>query len=138
MSHTNRSTEVSAADSSENYDSPAHEGLVGNINKWPKDHCFDILPNNMAGFCHCYQNLSKVKLKSFTLMTLSKEFSRQPCIECFKWLLVLVLMQIYSDSVKGAEENKSVEFERYTRNGFVGAKSSAQGDKKFKEQPRGK
>ena len=51
----------------------------------------------MTGF-YPYKNLPEGKLKSFRLMTLAEETSRQPDIESFKWLLVIALMQIYKVS----------------------------------------
>ena len=74
MSHANRNTEVSADNTSTNYDSPDHELLQGkNISKWPKGHCCDILPKIWLGFVIVIKNMPEGKLKSFRLMTLAEE-----------------------------------------------------------------
>jgi hypothetical protein len=51
-----------------------------NISNWPRDNFYDILVKNVAAFCPCPKNLPEAKLKSFGLVTLEKENSRQPSI----------------------------------------------------------
>jgi hypothetical protein len=50
----------------------------------------------------CFLSLSEqseTKLKSFGLMALTVEISRQPSVDCVAWSLVATLMQIYNETV---------------------------------------
>jgi hypothetical protein len=41
--------------------------------------CFcDILVKNVDSFCHCLKSLPEAKVKSFKLITLTKEVSKKP------------------------------------------------------------
>ena len=51
----------------------------------------------MAGFCPCPKYLPEVKLKSFGLMALAEEVSRQISIDSVTWLLEISLTQIYNE-----------------------------------------
>lgn len=51
-----------------------------NFSMRPIDCSCDILVKNVAAFCPCPKNLPEAKLKSFGLVTLEKENSRQPSI----------------------------------------------------------
>lgn len=46
------------------------------------DHFYDILAKNMTAFCPCPKNLPEAKLKSFVLMALAENISRQPHTDC--------------------------------------------------------
>lgn len=49
------------------------------------------------------------KLKSFKLMALAEEISRQPSIYCVLWLLVTSLMEIYNEKEQPIEEKKNAK-----------------------------
>ena len=82
------------------------------------------------------KNLPEAKLKSYGLTALTEEISRPSSIDCVCLVMVAMLMWI-CDGEEQAEQGKlkNVQFEekRSTRK-CNGAKSSAQGDKKFKEK----
>jgi hypothetical protein len=100
-----------------------------NIRKQIRDYC-NILAKQMDTFCLSPKNLPKIKLKSFGLISLAEEISRQPCIDCGRWLLVITFMQIYNLQA-GQREIQTVQFveERNTRK-CSGTKSRTQEDKK--------
>ena len=51
--------------------------------------------------------LLKVQQKSFRLMVLAEEISRQPSIiDCVMWSLVAILMQIYNKKNQAVQEKK--------------------------------
>lgn len=50
------------------------------------------------------KNLSKVKLKSFGLMALPENISRQLRIEWIMWLLLIALMQVINERSKWSKE----------------------------------
>ena len=45
-------------------------------------------------FCLYPETVPEVKLKSFRVMALAEEISRQPSIDCVAWLLVVIFMLI--------------------------------------------
>ena len=68
--------------------SPAQEASEGK--NWPRDHFYNILTKNVVASCPCPKTyLPEAKLKSFGLMVLVEEISRQPGIDCVVWLLVI-------------------------------------------------
>ena len=80
-----------------NYSSLAQEVSAGkNIRRWPRNHSFDTLAKNVAAFYTCPKQLPGVKLKSFELMTLPKEISRQSSTDCVMWYLVINALQIHN------------------------------------------
>ena len=56
-------------------------------------------------FCLYPETVPEVKLKSFRVMALAEEISRQPSIDCVVWLLVASLMQIYNEKKHGKIQN---------------------------------
>lgn len=76
-----------------------------NINIWRNNHSCDILVKNVAAFCPCLKGLPKAKVKSFELIPLAEEISKQPSIDSAVWLLVLTLMKIYNEKEQ-AEQGK--------------------------------
>ena len=65
-----------------------------NLNMLPRDHSCDILVKKVAAFCPCPKSLPEAKVKSFGLILLAEEISKQPSIDSVMWLLVLTLMKI--------------------------------------------
>lgn len=57
--------------------------------------CCDVLTNNVMAFCPCSKCLLETKLKSFKLIALAEEISKQPSIGYAIWLLEFTLMKIY-------------------------------------------
>ena len=55
----------------------------------PRDCSRDILVKNMAAFCPFLKSLPEAKVKSFGLISLSEEISKQPIRDCVMWLLVI-------------------------------------------------
>ena len=60
----------------------------------PRDHSCDILVKKVAAFCPCTKILPEAKVKSFGLIPLAEEISKQPSLDSAVWLLVLTLMKI--------------------------------------------
>jgi hypothetical protein len=56
-------------------------------------------------FCSCPKNLPEAKLKSFRLIVLAKETSRQPNVDCVMWFLMVPLMLTYYEKEQ-AEQGK--------------------------------
>lgn len=87
--------------------------------------------------CVCFLPFSKKKKnlpkdKRFGLVALTKKTARQLSIDCVVCLLVVTLMQIYNEKEQaGQGEVQNVQFEK--KRECTGAKSSAPGDKMFKE-----
>ena len=46
----------------------------------PRDCSCDILVKKVAGFCPCLKSLAEAKMKSFGLVPLTEEISKQPSI----------------------------------------------------------
>ena len=44
---------------------------------WPIDHSFDVLVKNVPAFCLCVKSLLEAKVKSFRLISLAKEISKE-------------------------------------------------------------
>ena len=61
-----------------NCESPAQK-KVSEVKRL-RDHSCDVLAKNEASFCPCPKNLSEAKLKSFELMALAEETSRQSAL----------------------------------------------------------
>ena len=66
------------------------------------------LAKNVAAFCPCSKNLLEATLKSFGLMTLAEEISRESSTDSVIQLLVITLMQIYN-KMKEAEQKKNTK-----------------------------
>lgn len=65
-------------------------------------------------------------------MALAEGLSRWPRADCVVWLLLITLMQIYTENEQ-AGQRQNVEFEEKRSTWKSnGAKSSAPGDRKFK------
>ena len=80
MGHTSRIMENNA-EGNLSCGGPVQEVSEGkNISKWPRDHSCDNCGMNVAAFCPCPKNLSEANLKSFELMTLAGEISKQPSV----------------------------------------------------------
>jgi hypothetical protein len=58
------------------------------------------LATNVAVFCSCPKYLQEAKLKSFGLMVLAEEISKQPSIYCVPCLLVSTFMQNNNEKEK--------------------------------------
>ena len=93
----------------------------------PRNSSCDILVKKVASFCPCPKSLPEAKVKSFGLIPLAEEISKQPSIDSVMWLLVLTLIEIYKEKEQ-AEQGKIFEEKRSTRK-WNGAKSCVQGDK---------
>lgn len=70
-----------------------------------KNYSCYILVRKMAAICPCLKSLPDFKVKSFGLITLVEEISKQPSIDSVSWLQVLMLMKIYNKK-KQAEQGK--------------------------------
>ena len=64
---------------------------------WPRDLSCDNLVKDMTASCLCPKSLPEAKVKSFGLILLAEEISKQPSIDSFAWLLFLTLMNIYNE-----------------------------------------
>ena len=64
---------------------------------FPRDCSCDILVKKVAAFCSCPKSLFEAKMKSFGLILLAEEISKQCSIDSVMWLLVLTLMKIYNE-----------------------------------------
>ena len=83
MGHNIRNMECSGTESNEDHDSPAQDvSEKKRIRKFPRDCSCDILVKNVTTFCSCLKNLPEAKLKTFGLIALAEEISRQPNIDC--------------------------------------------------------
>lgn len=60
------------------------------------------LMKNMAVFCPCPENLLENNLKSNGLISLVQEISRLHNVESLAWLLLISLMQAYSEQKQAA------------------------------------
>ena len=79
-------------------ESPSQEILEGkNISKQPKCHFYDIRQRMWLLIVLVLKNLPEAKVRTFRLMGLAEEISRQPNIEYVMWLLVVTLLQIYNE-----------------------------------------
>ena len=58
-------------------------------------HSSDILVTNMTAFCLCPKSLPEAMVKSFGLISLAEESSKQPSTDLVVWLLVVTLMEIF-------------------------------------------
>lgn len=83
--------EDSGPESDVDYDGLVQEVSDRKISNFPRDHSCDILEKNIPAFCSL-KNLPKPQIKTFGLMALEREISRQPCIECIASLLLVILM----------------------------------------------
>lgn len=75
----------------------------------------------MAVLCPSLKNLLEADLKSFGLIKLAEEISKQPSIDFVTWLLVFTLMQIYNEKEQARTQNGQIEEKKGTRkrNGAV-------------------
>ena len=63
-------------------------------NAWPRDCFCGILVKNVAAFFPCLKNPPEAKVKkTFRLIALAKEISKQPDINSVVWLLKFTLMK---------------------------------------------
>ena len=85
-----------------------------------------FLAKDVVAFCPCPENkttttttkIPVATLKSFEIMELAEEISRQPSIDSVMWLLVVTLMQIYNDkeqAEQGKIQNVPIEKKRSNR-----------------------
>ena len=65
-----------------------------NFNRLTRDRPCDILVKKEAAFCPCLKSLPEAKMKSFGLIPLAEEISKQPSLDSAVWLQVLTLMKI--------------------------------------------
>lgn len=65
---------------------------------------FYSLPENVAAFCPCLENLPEAKLKSFVLISLAEEILRQPYIDSVMWSLAITLIQIYNNQEQAGQK----------------------------------
>ena len=70
-----------------------------------RDYSCDTLAKNMDAFCSCLKSLHGVKQKSFGLIPLTEEISKQPSIDSVVWFWVVILIKIYNEK----ELKKSLE-----------------------------
>ena len=85
---------------------------------WPRDCSCDILVKNVAAFHHCPESLPEAKVKSFGLILLAEEISKQPSIDSVMWFLVVTLMKIYNKKEQvqqSKSQNENFEAEMSTR-----------------------
>ena len=92
-----------------------------------RDCSYDILGENVTAFCPCLKSLPEAKVKSFGLISLAEEISKQPSIDFVMGLLVLTLMKIHNKKEQ-TEQEKYVKRKRSTRKRSR-AKFSFQGEK---------
>ena len=104
MAHTIRKTDNSA-DSNVDYYVLVHEVSEGRNIKWPRDISCDIFGKECGCFfCPCPKYLFEAKLKSFTLMALAEEISRQPSIDSVVWLMYPLLCRSIRKRNKWSKE----------------------------------
>lgn len=100
------SLEDDCAERNVDYGAPDQE-----VSDGTRHHC-DILTKNMAFFflfffCPCLKNLLGAKLKSYGLILLAEEISRQSNNDSVTWSLGITLMKIYSEKEQtGQRETK--------------------------------
>lgn len=58
----------------------------------------------MNGFCLFPKNLPEAKSKSFGVISFAEEISRQSTIDSVMWLLVVTVVQIYSEKKQAKQE----------------------------------
>ena len=56
-----------------------------NISMLPKNCSCNILVKNLAAFCSCLKSLPEARMKSFGLIPLIGEISKQPSIDSVMW-----------------------------------------------------
>lgn len=105
MGHITRWVEDGGGKSSIDYDSLTKK-VSENINKCPRDFSCNILSNNMAALCPFPKNIPKAKLKSFRLIVLAEEISRQHNIDSVGWILLVTLMQLYNEKEQAKQGKK--------------------------------
>jgi hypothetical protein len=112
----------------------AQEVSKKNVHMLPRDCSYDILAKDVAASCPCLKSLPEVKLKTFGLIMLAAEISRQPNMDSVMWLLVFTIMQIYNEPEQ-AEQGKHNMYnfrrKRLPARWWNGAKSWVQGDKQI-------
>ena len=105
---------------------------------WPRDYSCDILVKNVAALSPCLKkNLPEAKLKSFGLIQLAEEISKQYNIDFVMWLLVLTLTQIHKEKEQAelGEIQKAQFKEKEGTGKWNGAKSCVLRHKGIKEKP---
>ena len=83
-----------------------------NFSMLPRGHSCDILLNKVAAFSSCLKGLLEAKVKSFGLISLAEEISKQPSIDSVVWLLVVTLMKIYNEKEQVGQmkiQNEQIE-----------------------------
>ena len=73
------------------------------VDMWHRDWSCSILMKNVAVLGPCPKNLPEAKVKSFGLIPLEEEISKQPGIDSVIWLLVITLMEIYNEKKKAVQ-----------------------------------
>ena len=53
-----------------------------NVSMLPRNHSWDVLVKNVAAFCPCPKSLPEAKVKSFGLIPLAEEISKQGSANC--------------------------------------------------------
>ena len=72
-------------------------------------------------------------------MVLAEEISRQPRIGSVVWLSVIMLTLVCNGKKQvGQREMQNIQFDERSIRNCDGTKSSAQGEKRFKEKPEAK
>ena len=59
-----------------------------------RDHSCDIMVKEVVAFYPCPKSLPEAKVKSFGLISLAEEISKQSSKDSVMWILVLTLMKI--------------------------------------------
>lgn len=108
MDYICRSTEEDDTQNNVDCDGLAQGVSEGNtISKCPRDHSCVILAKTVDAFLPCPNNLPEPRLKSFGLMALEEEISRQSSINCVLQLLV-VTVHIYNEKEQAKQRKNAV------------------------------
>lgn len=91
-------SEDTIAESTTDCGAPTQELSGGhNIPNWARDHSWDILSRNVAAISPCPEILPETELKGFGLNSLVEEIPRHSNSDCGTRLLVITLIQIFSE-----------------------------------------
>ena len=69
----------------------------------PRDLSCGSLVKKVGVFCPCLKNLPEAKVKSFGLIPLAEEISKQPIINSVVLLSGVTLMKIYNEKEKAEQ-----------------------------------
>ena len=84
----------------------------------PTDHSWDILVKKVAAVCLCQKSLPESKVKSFGLILLAEEISKQPSIDSIVCLLAITLMKISNEKEQAEKvklQNVKIKEKRSTK-----------------------